>query len=121
MERTDEEILSALMTHRTYQEAADSLGISRRTIYNRMKDTDFMVKYQRARAEVVHGAVASLNQHIAEAVDVMAEIMANADVNPAVRLQAAQCVLSNADKFINRTTVVQKDIDTARQAAEFSI
>lgn len=115
----DERILSALMTHRTYQEAADSLGISRRTIYSRLKDAEFIVKYQRARAEVIHGAVASLNSHIGEAVEVMAEIMNDTQNNPAVRLQAAQCVLTNADKFTNRVTVLQKDIDSAKQAAAY--
>lgn len=96
---SDEEIIAALLQHGTIKEAAAAVGAAPRTVYDRMRDKEFISSYMEAKNDVLRVAVLSINKRISEAVDAIAEIMNNSDVNPATRLQAAQTILSNASKY----------------------
>ena len=102
---SNEEIIAALLQHGTIKEAAAAAGTSPRTIYDRMKnDRDFRGEYAEAKNSIVRKAVFSINEKLGEAVEAVAEIMNDKDINPAVRLQAAQTILTNAAKFNERLT-----------------
>lgn len=105
---TDEELLAALMQHSTVAEAAAAAGISTRSFYDRMRTDDFQALYTAARTEVFRTAVLNINNRLSEAVDAVADIMTDEDTNPAVRLQAAQTIISNAAKFADRLTVEEQ-------------
>ena len=67
-----------------------------------MNDGDFQALYKAAKADLIRAAVFNLNSKLQEAIDTVAEIMADPDNNAAIRLQAAQTILNNAGKFSQR-------------------
>ena len=101
---SDEEIIAAILQHGTLKEAAQAVGLTPRAIYDRMEDSNFRSLYMRAKDDIIRGAVCSINQKLAQAVDTVAEIMQDKDINPATRLQAAQTIINNAGKFAERLT-----------------
>lgn len=114
---SNEEIIAALLQHGTVREAAEAAGTTPRTIYDRMKDREFRADYMEAKNDIIRKAVYSINAKLSEAIDAVADIMNDADTNPAVRLQAAQTIISNAAKFAERLT---KDERQSRlEAARF--
>ncbi len=101
---SDEEVIAALLQHGTIREAAEKVGLTPRAIYNRMDNKDFRSMYLEAKTDIVREAVYSINTKLGVAVDAVFAIMNDQDVNPAVRLQAAQVLISNAAKFSARLT-----------------
>jgi len=108
---SNEEIIAALLQHGTIKAAADAAGIGTRTIYDRMNDKEFRAEYAQAKADIVRQAVFSINGKLAAAIEAVADIMTDKEVNPATRLQAAQTIINNAGKFAERLT---KDETEAR-------
>lgn len=99
---SDEMIVAALMENGTVAKTAKELGITTRTIHQRMKDPDFNLLYRQAKDELVRQAAAAFSGRFLKAVDTVAEIMDNPNVNPQTRLQAAQTVIANTDRFTAR-------------------
>ena len=108
---SDEAIIAALLSHGGIGKAAEAVGIAPRTIYNRMATPEFRAAYSAARADLVRGAVADLNGHLAEAVNVIAEIMTDPEAAPTTRLQAAKLLLQSAARFTDR--LAEADTATA--------
>ena len=106
---SDEEIISAIITHRTFREAAESLGISPRTITARMRSREFRSLYLYAKTDLLRAATFSLADHLSEAVDVISEIRNDQSANPAIRLQAAHSLLSHAGKYSAKLTADEHD------------
>lgn len=99
---TDEEIIAALIASGTIAEAASKVGLSTRTIYDRMACKDFKALYHGAKTDIVRGAVFKINSKLTEAIETVSELMTDKEVNPAIRLQAAQTIITNAAKFSER-------------------
>ena len=106
---TDEQIIAALLQHGTITEAAQACGVSPRTIYDRMNEREFRAQYMEAKNDIIRKAVYSINGKLGAAIDAVSEIMTDANVNPAVRLQAAQVIINNAGKFADRLTADERD------------
>ena len=113
---TDEKIIAALISSGTIAQAAETVGVSPRTIYERMTQREFKVAYNAAKSDLIRTAVFSVDKHLTEAVDTIAEIMKDKTTNPAIRLQAAQTLLNNAQKFAERLTGAEKEV--AKEAKE---
>ena len=105
---SDEQIIAALLQFGSMREAAAACNISPRTIYDRLEDREFRALYMSAKSDIVRKAIFSINEKLSGAVDAVAEIMTDKDVNPAVRLQAAQVIFNNAGKFSDRLTIEEK-------------
>jgi predicted DNA-binding ArsR family transcriptional regulator len=116
---SDEEILAALLSSGTVREAASAAGLPIRTLYDRMNTPDFQIMYREARAEILRAAVHNMNAQIQEAVNTIAGIMTNEEINPATRLNAAQTLLSNAAKFSARLQVEERSIQFDRDNVIF--
>ncbi len=101
-EITNEQIIIALMNSGTVKGAAATLGITDRTIYNRMIDGDFQTEYKAARADLLRTALNRINDNLSAAIDTVATVMNDSKVNPATRLQAAQTIINAAAKFTER-------------------
>ena len=99
---SDEQIIAALMSTGTYKDTAKTVGMSERNLYERMGNRDFKEQYKRAKTDVVRKAIFKLNKSISLAVDTVVKIMSDENTNPATRLQAAQTILNNANKFAER-------------------
>ena len=105
---SNEELIAAMLSSGTIREAAELIGLSERTIYDRMKEDEFRALYKSAKADLLRAAVAEINDHIADAIRTIAEIMNDKEINPAVRLQAAQTLLNSATKFTQRLSEAEK-------------
>jgi len=101
---SNEEIIAAILQHSTIKEAAAAVGISTRSIYDRMEERAFRSEYMAAKDDIIRGAVFNINRRLSQAVDTVAEIMEDKDNNPAIRLQAAQTIIKNAAAFAERLT-----------------
>lgn len=111
---SDEEIVACLMACRTMKETATKLGITERSLYERMGNGDFQVIYKTARTQVVQSAIYDLNAHIGEAISTISEIMNDKAVNPSIRIQAANTLIDNAHKFANRLKSEEMSISIQR-------
>lgn len=99
---SDEQIIAALLSNGTIKAAAAAVGVSERSIYDRMNEGEFVALYKSAKADLIRGAVVNLNNQIQAAIDTVVEVMTDKENNCAVRLQAAQTILNNAGKFAQR-------------------
>ena len=106
---SDEEIIAALIQNGTIRAAAGAAGIAERTIYDRMKDKEFRSEYMAAKTDIIRAAVFTINSKLSAAVEIVSEIMQDANTNNAVRLQAAQVIINNAAKFAQRLQNEERD------------
>lgn len=109
---SNEKIIAALLSSGTISEAAAKLKISSRTIYSRMGTKDFLAAYSAAKSDLIRDALIGINRRLSAAVETVSAIMTDDSVNPAIRLQAARTLLSNAarlsDSLQNTETLVFK-------------
>lgn len=118
---SDEAIIAALLDHGTIRAAAEAVGLSERTIYDRMSDGEFQALYRAAKSDLVRAALLRINRHLERAIDTVAEIMEDEDNNAAVRLQAAQTIINNAGKFAQRLQVNETGVLSQQESNKFSI
>ncbi|MBQ1388628.1 MAG: helix-turn-helix domain-containing protein [Clostridia bacterium] len=83
---SNEEIIAALLQHGTIKDAAAAAGTTPRTIYDRMNDREFRAEYMEAKNDIIRKAVFTINEKLSAAIDTIADIMTDADNNPAIRL-----------------------------------
>lgn len=112
---SDEEIIAALIASGTIAAAAEAAGISPRTIYERMRNREFKAAYRAAKSDLIRSAVFNIDARLTEAIDTIAEIMSDKQANPAIRLQAAQTILNNAQKFADRLKGEENSIAAATE------
>ena len=115
---SDEEIIAALLSSGSIQEAAQAVGIAPRTIYDRMGTRDFRAVYSAAKSDIIRQAVFSMCGNIAAAVNVIIAIMNNEENPAGTRLSAAKLLLDNAGKFTDRLSEADK---TTAEMAEPAI
>lgn len=118
---SDEQIIAALLNHGTIKEAAAAAGISERALYDRMNTGDFQALYKAAKADLIRAAVFSINGKLQEAISTVAEIMADKENNPAIRLQAAQTILNTACKFTQRLATDEQSITAQVESNNFGL
>ena len=58
-----------------------------------MGKKDFKAAYTAAKSDIIRGAVLNINTKLIEAINTISELMTDKEVNPAIRLQAAQTSL----------------------------
>lgn len=118
---SDEAIIAALLDHGTIRAAAEAVGLSERTIYDRMSDGEFQALYRAAKSDLVRAALLRINKHLERAIDTVAGIMEDEDNNAAVRLQAAQTIINNAGKFAQRLQTNETGVLSQQESNKFSI
>lgn len=115
-EKTADDILQALLTHRTIREAATAIDVSERTIYDYLKDAEFKSRYKAARDDLVSGVSNHLRERMHEAVNVIAEIMNDTETRPQVRLTAAKTILELGAQYTEKQSNAER---LAEQKQEF--
>ena len=118
---TDEQIIAALLSKGTMKEAAAAVGISERTLYDRMNEGSFQALYKAAKADLIRAAVFDLNKQLQAAIDTVADIMRDEKNNAAVRLQAAQTIITNAGKFAQRLQADENIVTAQIESNRFTI
>lgn len=118
---SDEIIIASLIKNGTVRASADAIGISEKTIHDRMRDGEFKVLYKIAKADIIRKAIFDLNNSLGEAVKTTVEIMGDKSINPAIRLQACQTILNNANKFSERLEMDENKVSQQREDNAFSL
>jgi hypothetical protein len=95
-----EKAIESLLTHPTMEEAAQSAGVNRTTIFRWLQQKDFQTAYTKARRESVKHAIARLQNRTGEAVEVLAEIMNDSTANPFARVAAAKTIIEHSVKSV---------------------
>ena len=120
--RSDEETAAAILATDTLQEAAESLEISPRALYDRMNRPSFVQLYTEARQDILRSAVIAVTNKLTEATNTVTEIMQDQDNPPSVRLQAAKLIIDAAvkltaglDQTTHATRVRYEEIDVSEE------
>lgn len=104
----DDEIIAALLTHRTATGAASALKISPRTIFSRLQNAAFRTRLDALRADALRDATAQLQQGARLASMTLQELMLDESAPPAIRLGACREVLHSADLYAARLRQIEK-------------
>lgn len=94
----DELLITALAAGRTCAEAATVACVSEKTVRRRLKEEPFAARVSQARAAIVTATAARLLSLTTVAVQTLEDLMDQGG-NAAVRLRAAQAVLTQAREY----------------------
>lgn len=108
MKKSDEAIISALLSCATNSQAAKQCGLSESQLYVRMRTDAFKKKYAEARARLLEHATALMQSNMSEAVSTMAEIMGNDKNSPQVRLNAADSIIRNGLRLTEQQEILER-------------
>lgn len=91
--------LSAMLESGTLTEAAEKAGISRKTLYNYIRDdAAFGLAYRTARDEMAIVQMETLNNGTARATRLLLELMDDEEQPASIRIKAAQTIISATAK-----------------------
>ena len=99
--RKKEQAVAALLSHRTIEEAAQSVGISFATLKRWLKLPEFRAECLQARREAVLQANARIQQHSSAAAAVLLKLMADPSTPASVRARAALFIIELANKSLH--------------------
>ena len=116
----DERIALAIATGRSQAEAARLTGAGVRTVYDVIRRPPVAARIAEVRRELMAETMSSLVGLGSEAVAVMADLMRDnsGDVAPAVRLWAAQAVLSHTLRIAEHVNLKDELGELRRQLAD---
>jgi hypothetical protein len=117
--RKKEEAIVALLTHRSIEEAAKSIGIGIQTLLRWMKVPEFDKAYREARRAAFSQATARMQQATGAAVSTLLKIMVDTNAPPSTRVRAADSILDHAKQAIEIEDVEVR-VAALEQAAELS-
>ncbi len=113
--------LAGLISQPTIADAAESAGVSKRSILRWLKDSpEFNEAYRMARNAIVKMAISRTQTAMAGAVDALTEIMGDSDAPASARVSAARAILDSglrgmeAEDLEARITVLEKELNAAR-------
>jgi hypothetical protein len=112
----DEALALALAGGRTITDAAASANVSRSTVNRRMQDPEFQQRVRELRAEMVETAAGRLAGGMADAADVLRELLASK--SEMVRLSAARSLLEFGVKIRESSESERRLAEYERQVAE---
>ena len=118
---SDEELIAALISCGTMKAAAETVGLTERTVYDRMQDGEFKARYKAVKADIVRRAVFDINSKLGAALDTVLEIMQDKNNRPETRLQAADKVFLYADKFAKRQSTDEHAVSQQISSNNFHI
>jgi AcrR family transcriptional regulator len=101
-----EKVLIALLKTSSVRDAAKSSGISEATIYNYLKDKEFLAGYRNARRLSVETAIAQMQSAASEAVERLKELQYCE--NPAVAARCAQIIFENSIRGLETTDILER-------------
>ena len=115
---TNEALVEMILTHGTIKKAAAALGISARTIYNRLRDPATRELYAQARGQLLESATATLCDALGDAVDFLHHTVCDPDAPLGLRVQSADSLLRNAIKYSEACDVLRRVAEIERRLDE---
>lgn len=106
--QSNEVLIAALLQNPTVSAAAKSCGTTSKTLYIKLRDSDFKAAYDAARRDVVRTAVCYMQSVTGEAIATLRDIMLDPDSAQQVKINAADAILRNAHKFTESLDVLEQ-------------
>ena len=103
----------ALLSTRSVEEAARSIGVNPRTLYRWMKEPEFNAAYLAGKRAAFGQAIARLHHLASAAVSTLGKVMLDSATPPATKVRAADSILNHTVKAIET-----EDIDTRLRELE---
>ena len=104
----DEKIIVALLSNPTVAEAADSLGISPQTIYNKLRNDTFREQYSKARMQVLQEDCFRLQSYVSDAVEAIHEMIVDKCEKSQIKLNAADALLRHTYRLTELTDIIER-------------
>jgi hypothetical protein len=95
-----EEAVAAMLTQRSFEEAAKAVGVGTATLLRWQKLPEFQTAYRQARRDAVGQAVARLQQGTGAAATTLLKLMIDPNTPASVRVRAAEAIFNHAAKAI---------------------
>ncbi|MFH1746959.1 MAG: hypothetical protein ABIG44_07935 [Planctomycetota bacterium] len=109
-----EALIAALLTEPTYAAAAAKAGVSRSTLYRRLKTSAFRSAYRRARRELVEAAVGRIQASTGEAAEALVNVIRQGR-RDGDRVRAATVLLDQAHRGLASADLLHGEQDTDEQ------
>jgi transposase-like protein len=93
--RKKEEAIAALLTQRSVEDAARSVGIAPATLWRWLKQPEFQAAYRQARRDAFSQSIARLQQASGAAVSTLL-VMVDTNTPASTRVRAADSILNHA-------------------------
>ena len=114
--RKKEDAIVALLTTRTVEEAARSVGVSTKTLLRWMKEPEFDAAYRAAKRAAFGQSIARLHHLSSAAVTTLGKVMLEPGTPPATRVRAADSILDHTTKAIEIEGLEARLTDLERAA-----
>jgi hypothetical protein len=110
-----EEAIAALLTQRSVEDAARTVGLGTRTLMRWLTLPEFDAAYRQARRDAFAQTTARLQQASGTAVSALLKVMVDPNSPASARVRAADCVLGHASKAIEdieaRVAELEKSVE----------
>jgi hypothetical protein len=118
--RKKEEAIVALLTHRTTEDAARSIGIGVATLLRWQKEAEFQASYREAKRAAYAQSIARLHQMSSAAVSTLGKVMVDPNTPPGIKVRAADSILNHTIKAIE-TDDIEVRVSELERAAKSSL
>ena len=115
--RKKEEVVFALLTHRTIEEAARAVNISPKTLLRWQKEPEFDAAYREAKRATYGQSIARLHHLSSAAVSTLGKVMLDSATPPSTRVRAADSILDHTAKAIE-IEEIEARLTALEQAAD---
>ncbi len=105
---TDEKIIEMLLIHGSVQKAAAALGLSARTIYNRLRDPATRELYAQARGQMLENASTTLCNALGDAVSFLHDLVIDPDAPLGLKVQSADSLLRHCVRYAETCDVMRR-------------
>ena len=93
-----EQVLQALLTHRTKREASRASGVSESTIYRLLRNPEFVQMLETARKQIFYNIIFNLGSLSQDSIKCLQDLIISPTSNNAVKCKASSFVI---DKIVN--------------------
>lgn len=101
-------VVAALLATRTRQEAADLAGVAISTVYNYLKDPEFMELYEQEKTRLLNNITDRLQKSTTDAIDVLWDTVRDPDARQGDKISAAKILLETNLKYSEYTQLYNR-------------
>ena len=103
----------ALLSGKTNSQAAQSAGVTERTIYRWLSDPSFRSELSEAERQMIESATRQMSSLQEKAINVLDQLLESQDVSPQIRLSTAKSIL--------RLSLAYRDRNIERRLYELEV
>lgn len=112
-------VILALLSTRTREEAAARASVSIATVYNYLRDPDFIRLYEAEKAKLLNDTTDHLQKSVTEAVNVLWDTLRDPDARQGDKIAAAKILLENNLKYSEFTQLYNRVRELEGQSEDF--